>query len=386
MNELTGKIRENIYQLFIKDHKQTARFLISLISLSAVFKLTLLIVNSHTWVKIDSIGYITMAEKILEGKPISAFPNGYPLILLILMWLFGDHFLISAVLFSFILSVFSTILVFYIVKEISGSNAGLFAATLTSFFPNQIFYANDVLTEVPSTFFLLAAFLSFFRQKALLSGLLIGIAVWIRTSFLPILLILPISVLALNSERVKFALMFFTGVGIVFSADLILTSSGITAASSNFSVNLLLSINKRSYDSTFFADNRFTEDQILNPLKHYLSFAAENPKEFIIQRMASVWEMWFYSLKDSEGSVVLKIIKLIKTPFFLFSVYAVTKCFRDKYVRLLFVPVFFLTLVHFLFFGEERFSFYAEPFTIMITVYVLHKYFQDQIKKYSHER
>ncbi len=375
MKSLRAWIKNFPRNIFDEGNRTVKISLYSFLILSFIFKFILLIINSDSWIKGDSLGYIEMAKAILSGEPVSSFPNGYPLILTLFMILTGSHYAISAVLLSWFLSCLSAIIVFLIVRNIAGSNAGLLAAVMTSWLPNQIFYANDLLTEAPSTFFLITGFYFIFKKKGFYAGIAIAAGVWLRTSFLPVLLAAPFFALTDKPERRLFYLAYLAGAATPLLADTVLNFTGVTAAASNLNLNLLLAVNKRSSDSSFFINNFFSPDQLKNPLKYYFRFMTENPGEYIIQRFIALWEMWFYSLKDNFDSVAVKLVKLTRTPFFLISVFGIIKYFSDKYIRLLFLPVFCITMVHFFFFGDDRFSFYAEPFTIMITVLIFSKYY-----------
>lgn len=375
MRDFLSELKNFPRYLFEDENLSAKKLLYTLLILSFIFKLSLLIVNNGSWIKADSIGYIQMAEGIVAGKPLASFPNGYPLILAVLIVTTGGYYVVAAVLISYLISCLSSIVVFIIVRHISGKNAGLIAAVMISWLPNQIFYANDLLTEAPSTFFLLAGFYFIIKQKGFYAGLALALGVWIRTSFMPILLAAPFFAVIGKSERKSFAFAFTAGAVIPFIAEYLLNFAGITAAPSNLNINLLLAVNKRSTDSTFFINNYFSPEQLQNPFRHYIRFIIDNPGEYIIQRFLAIWEMWFYSLKDNFDSVTVKLIKLTRTPFFLFSVYGFIRYFREKNIRLLFIPVFFLSLIHFFFFGDDRFSFYAEPFTVMITVILVSRYY-----------
>ncbi len=104
----------------------------------------------------------------------------------------------SSVLFPIITSLAGIILIFYFGKLLFNEKAGLLAACLLSFFPLDVAYSTQLLSDLPSAFFMsLGVYVFLYAElkksrgyglSCLLSGILIGIGYMIRESALLIAL------------------------------------------------------------------------------------------------------------------------------------------------------------------------------------------------------
>ena len=104
----------------------------------------------------------------------------------------------SAVLFVLLTSISTIILIFYFGRLLFNEKIGLMSAFLLSFFPLDIVYSTQLLSDIPSAFFMALGVYIFLyaelKQKLqyglsyLLSGIFIGIGYMIRESILLIAL------------------------------------------------------------------------------------------------------------------------------------------------------------------------------------------------------
>jgi len=128
----------------------------------------------------------------------------------------------SSILFVFLTSIGSIILIFYFGKLLFSERIGLMAAFLLSFFPLDVFYSTKLLTDLPSAFFMALGVYIFLYSELksklkygigyLLSGIFIGIGYLIRESALLIALFFIIYIL--YKKRIKKE-YFFVPLGIL---------------------------------------------------------------------------------------------------------------------------------------------------------------------------
>ena len=117
----------------------------------------------------------------------------------------------SAVLFPLLASIAGIILIFYFGKLLFNEKIGLLAAFLLSFFPLEVVYSTQLLSDLPSAFFMsLGVYVFLYAElkkglkyglSYLLSGILIGIGYMIRESAL--LIALFFAAYMLYKRRIK---------------------------------------------------------------------------------------------------------------------------------------------------------------------------------------
>ena len=135
---------------------------------------------------------------------------------------------LSAVLFVLLTSISTIILIFYFGRLLFNEKIGLMSAFLLSFFPLDIVYSTQLLSDIPSAFFMALGVYIFLyaelKQKLqyglsyLLSGIFIGIGYMIRESILLIALFFISYVI--YKRRIKKEYFFVPlGVIIIFVAE-----------------------------------------------------------------------------------------------------------------------------------------------------------------------
>jgi hypothetical protein len=183
----------------------------------------------------DTQNYIAQAEAILNGSPVSGFPNGYPLIIAAIIILAGKNLIFPVMISLNLLAQFFTGYFLYRItkilysdsinlrksakisenqrntnnssitdhlrnpREIKKSNLFTFSTLLIfAVYPTQILYTNSVLTETFTTLFITASVYGILTNSYFLGGMSIAIASMLRTLYLPALAITFLYILYKN--------------------------------------------------------------------------------------------------------------------------------------------------------------------------------------------
>lgn len=159
--------------------KNTAIILI--LSLFAISNIIFLNFYSDVWW--DSSVYIGMGKYIYSLGKSGLWEPSRPLVFPLILGL-GWKLNIDAVYFARAVSVIFAVLAVFMTYKIGirlfSKKTALLAAFFLAFSYNFLFFAPNMLTEIPSTFFALAAFYFFLENRFFLAGLFSGIAVMTR--------------------------------------------------------------------------------------------------------------------------------------------------------------------------------------------------------------
>lgn len=211
--------------------------LILILSVTFLIKLILLFLLDP-FLRSDSLDYQTLANSILNGeyslngKPTAYVGIGYPAFLSGIFFIFGEGQFYVRLIQSVIEA--GTALLFYgVSRRFFSIKYSLLSVTIYSFFPSNILYSQTILSEPLFGFFSMAVLYLFLRDdfskkpfKIFFAGLIFGLAVLIRTAYLPVCILVP---LYFNSHRneifksskiksaVIFSLIFFMGMIIVIA-------------------------------------------------------------------------------------------------------------------------------------------------------------------------
>lgn len=142
-----------------------------------------LIVLNYKIVWWDSAVYIGMGKYIFSGGSSGMWEESRPLVLPSLLgigWALGFDAVDFGRAVSIVFSVLVILSVYIIGARLSSVRVGILAAFFTSFSYTFLFFSPNILTEIPSTFFILLAFYFFIEGRFLLMGLFSGIAVMTR--------------------------------------------------------------------------------------------------------------------------------------------------------------------------------------------------------------
>lgn len=313
-----------------------------------------------------------MADAILDGEPYSLFPNGFPLLIAMMKILLPETWMpLSLVSFNIIVSTAAIGLGMQISKKITGNT---FAACLTGLiiavYPNQLNYVRQILTEAPTTFFLVLSAFFFLKRKYFISGIFLITTVLFRSSFLPLV---PLMVICfyffVKNENIRISgVKYFGGMAIAYTCYAILLLLGVVKSSSNLSQNLLISINSYSQHIDF-SMNGFTAAQKEHAIKTYFMFILDHPAEYLKQRILSFNELWGWpSTGEPPRTLVTKLMISLRIPILVLAMIGFLKNLRQIKLWVPFLPILVITIIHTLFFSTTRFTYVIEPFAIILAV------------------
>lgn len=322
------------------------------------------------WYTTDTYSYFEMANGILKGKPFSYFPNGYPLLIVLLSLILSNSIIPEAlIVLNILFQLTSLLLIDRILKYYDVTvNLRLVSLLAIAIYPNQINYTRQLLTEPPSLFFLILTIYLYTSKNRLFSGLVGHLTSQFRPTLLPFLP--SIILIELLNQNYKVALKLGLGFLLSVFAFFILEQSNIIKPPNNLGINLLLSIQSDSYDIDWSTKN-FTEVERSSPIKTYIDFAINNPIRFFEQRLISLWVLWG-PFPVSHRGLLEKILIAIRFPLFILSILAMIFYKRiglqKNFVFIISLPIIIITTIHTMFFSQQRFTFIVEPFIIILSV------------------
>ncbi|AFK21985.1 transporter [Pyrococcus sp. ST04] len=174
----------------------------------------------------DTLVHTAIARGILLGRSpfldqtYNVYPNWYPFFYHFLVagisWGFGFPIEKSMMILQAALALSTILVMFHVAKELWGENAGIAAASLSLMLLTAHIYPNP--KELAPLFGVLSL-LHFIRRQWVISGILMGLALWTHYAFVLPLLALPIVVGILKRE--KRALLTFIIALAVFSPFII---------------------------------------------------------------------------------------------------------------------------------------------------------------------
>ncbi|HAY35114.1 MAG TPA: hypothetical protein PK536_08735 [Ignavibacteria bacterium] len=211
--------------------KKEKTILVIILSLSFLIKFILLF-TADPVLRSDSLDYQALAYSLLDGeyslngKPTAYVGIGYPAFLSAVFYFAGEgQFYVRLV--QSVLDVFTALLFFGVCRNFFNVKYSLFSLAVFCFFPSNILYTQTILSEPLFGFFYMAVLYLVmsrnFLNKPLVifsAGLIFGIAVLVRTAFLPVIILIPIYFFlnrsGLNSKSgssafIRYSLIFFTG-------------------------------------------------------------------------------------------------------------------------------------------------------------------------------
>jgi hypothetical protein len=176
----------------------------------------------------DSI-YLGQAKYLYSFGATGYFEPLRPLMLPIMLgtgWILGADIVVWGKLLALLFSAASIVLVYAIASKLFNKTAGIASAVFFAITPIYFFFADKILTDIPSTFFALLSLYFFIKKKYWLTGLLASISFMTR---FPQGVLLPI-------YAVVFASMFFQSKSkqkksVVFNALKFLASFSAVVAS-----------------------------------------------------------------------------------------------------------------------------------------------------------
>jgi hypothetical protein len=309
---------------------------------------------------IDSQNYIMQASVLKNGGYIIYFPNGYPLVILLVSLFFPLEW--GLLLMNIILSVFTVLLVYLIAEKLTGKfGIAFLSALIVTIYPNQVNYVHFILTEVPSTFFTALSIYFFGKNKIQYSGLAIGLAIIMRSTLIliPVLLFVVMFLRGQRKDAIVYFLCFLSiPVLLMFYGFL---RTGIFTLGQNFTHNIFLTVNQ-PYSESYNKIQGF---------KAYFNYIVSTPGEFLRERVESLWNLWGFNPSSSpgfKGENLFRIILGFRFVIILTGIYGFIKSDRNNHYLSLLLPAVSITLIHTMFFSNARFTVPAEPFLIILGV------------------
>lgn len=361
----------------------TAFWLIIFVALS--LRIFISFFTGLSWYSVDSYTYLDMADAILNGEPYSRFPNGLPLLIAGLKTFLPTSWIPASIIWANILASTAAVgLTIGISKKITGNSLfACLAGLILAFYPNQLNYVRQILTEAPATFFLVFHAYLFFQRRYFSSAIILTIAVLFRSSLLPLVPLLLIFVFFFEkAHNPKNSILKFLGglasITLLYNS---LVLFEIVKPAANLSANLLISIS--SYGGNIdYSLSGFTNAELDSALNTYFTFALENPWEYIKQRILSFNELWGWpSTGEPQRSFAKKLLIALRIPFFISAVVVFCQNLKIPQIWVLFSPVLVITAIHTMFFSTTRFSYVAEPFIIILTIILLESIYKKWLTK-----
>jgi len=163
--------------MMLRDHIGISVIIIMFLCANLIF------LNFYDDVWWDSSVYIGMGKYLFSLGKSGLWEESRPLMFPLILgmgWKLGFDAVYFGRLVSVIFAILVVILTYKIGIRISSKKIGLLAAFFTAFSYNFLFFSPNILTEIPSTFFVLLAFYYFLSDRLFLMGLFSGIAVMTR--------------------------------------------------------------------------------------------------------------------------------------------------------------------------------------------------------------
>ncbi|MEJ7626051.1 MAG: glycosyltransferase family 39 protein [Ferruginibacter sp.] len=330
----------------------------------------------------DSNDYFKQANALMNGSYINYFPNGYPALIALVWSVFANN--LEVLLWLNIILATVTIYFTYAISKQLFENELLALATafLLAIMPTQLNIVRWVISEVPTVFFLTAAYLCYLRKSYLLSGILMGFATLIRTEMLLIFALLIVMEL-LFLRRFNFRLLIGMMASLMLLGFYCYTKTGKFSISGHSKVNIMFSITASGSNIDWKYIDKHPEIKTeSDAVKSYLSHMKSEPLQFAKERTANFYELWGVpSPADGDRSKMARLIMGAGNVFMvLFGIAGWWWNRRNFNVLTMILPFFVVTVVHVLMYATPRYTIPVEPFMIILACWMLLKLFSKRSK------
>lgn len=340
----------------------------------------------------QGLGYVTE-----NGIRTAYWPVGYPLFLSFLYRIFG-YSLTIAKISSVILSLATVSLTFLLGKHCLSEKAGKIAALIVALLPVQIFYANLLSSENLFTPVLLLLIYFLIKPKEkLFAFLIIGIFSGIASLIRPVALSLPVIFLIyflINKKKtmeiIKHFSLILAGIIIILLPWMIrnyCVFKEVIPVSTNGGVNFFIGNNEHATGRYSIQCSRNIPGKTeleRNSLGYSkgLEFILKNPGKFFVNGLKKIYflyggEMislnWSFATVYEKENIRILAIYITQATYLLLlfaTIIGLITWIRNYDPRfLLFVMIIILwTLIHFMFFGEDR---YHLPLIPLFTIFAV---------------
>ncbi len=325
---------------------------------------------SELHVQRDTLGYLEQADTLLSGGYTNYFPNGFPFLIALAKLISPDHYITVLLWINILLSTTSIYFLYHIVRKTSGDiKVSLLAALVLAFFPTQINYVRWILSETPSTFFLIGFFFFYLQNKNFSAGLFIGIASIIRTELFMILPLVMFTEL-LAFRKIRVFLIAGLLIPVLLTGFYCKQKTGKFAISGHGKVNAAYSITASgSFIDWYYLDKHPEIKNSSDALKMYFENMKKEPVQFIKNRVANLWELWGLFPSSSSGNRgIASRVFIGSTNLFLlgFGLFGWWKQRKNFNAFILIFPFFVITSIHVMMYALPRYTYPAEPFMIAL--------------------
>ncbi len=168
----------------------------------------------------DPVRYDALAQGIAAGDgyrsilgyPTAYYPIGYPAVLAAVYAVLG-HSILWAKMLNALLGAATVVITYELARRLLGHPVARIAGLLLALFPNQVFYAGTILSEVLFTFLLMSGLLILMAEpwpregiglpRLTFAGLFLAAATMVRPILLPLPIILLVFWLFVHPHRVR---------------------------------------------------------------------------------------------------------------------------------------------------------------------------------------
>ncbi len=353
--------------------------------MGAAFLIRLLVFTTPPDMGIDTKVYISQADIILKGGYINFFPNGYPFIIALMKICFKGNYAYALELINVICS---TLIIYFSyllsIKIFNRQSTALVTAFIIAFFPSQLNFVRFLMTEVPFTFLLLAAYYCYYKRKNWLCGLIMGVATLIRFEMFMILILLVLCDI-INSKKINFLLIITAIIPMLMLGYYSYVKTGEFLLEGNSRFNTIIAASASGSNIDFHEPERHPEiNTNAKATKMYMDSLKTNPVKFAKNRLANLWELWgFYHTGPDATSIAKRTIQGIGNLFLLvFGLPAWWKNQKNYNAFITIIPFAVVSFVHVMYFAAHRFVCPVEPFLIILTAFTITKYAPASLQKY----
>jgi hypothetical protein len=319
----------------------------------------------------DSLVYMQMAYDIVDGTPSSFFPNGFPLLIAGMASVLDDDSVVPALLaMNAVLSAGVVVLVYLIARPMLEYRYALLATALVALWPNQLHSVRQVMSEVPSAFFLTAGICLLLNRRPLSAGVLLFIAGTLRTTLAPVSIVVAAVCLAAPDRR-KDAALLIAAFACGLAAEYALQATGIVRGSSNIGHNLLLAISGVKGLEVELAPPGFAAPRLLDSLSIYLRVAIDHPADFLAQRVFALYDLWGPwpgpGDVNAPRSLLTRLVIGFRFPLLLLALVGLWNRRTIVESWIIAAPVLVVTAIHTAFFsGQPRYTCPVEPLVMIL--------------------
>ncbi|MBX6361360.1 MAG: hypothetical protein IRZ03_14935 [Acidobacterium ailaaui] len=328
--------------------------------------------NLHT----DTYMYFNQAHAIAKGSYINYAPNGYPFIIALFHIISTGKTLINLLLWlNIILGTISIYFTYNISKNLfNNSMAALISGAIICSYPNQLNYTRWLLTEISSTFFILAASNFYLQKKHFLSGIFYGISAIMRPTLFPIWITMFIFDF-IQKKRLPIRLILGGALIIFTTSTYSYVKTGEFAIAGNSKVNIIYSIYTYGGNIAWDAPQKHPEIKTSRDAKiAYFREAMQHPIYFLKQRIASLWQLWgpIPSTLGDSRSLISRIIIGVENIFLIITgISGFWLQRKNKMIIVLILPIIIITFIHTMMLSLARYTVPMEPFLIIPSGYAI---------------